>query len=175
MAKEIIDYLHLYLGCQCTSDMHKTGRFSGLEYCQNDNSIVMITVKYSDDADDWAIFNDSKKLNRITLILNPIEAIEHLPEELRTRLKYALGKICADSFIQWLIYNRNIAEGEWQLYEINSAVSLLRKWGFDCDGLIDEGLAINAAEFKNGSIDEIINWRMFLFKYKMIFNKSINN
>jgi hypothetical protein len=34
MSKDIKDYLHLYLGCECINEEGKIGRFSGIDVCK---------------------------------------------------------------------------------------------------------------------------------------------
>jgi hypothetical protein len=166
MRKEIPDYLHLYLGCRCITVTKKTGRFSGLDYCQDDNSTMMITVRYSDDIGDWFILNNVNKICRITLILKPVEEVKNLSPEQCKQLVYTFGQPGANSFIQSLLANDEFATAGHPFHKVNAAANQLRKWGFDCDGLINAGLAINALEFDERNIEELVNWRVFLLKYK---------
>lgn len=70
------EYLPFYLGQQCQTDDGKIGRFSGFDICTTDYSIVMITVKFDEEDDeDFAVYNDNEKCDRIKLILRELSSM----------------------------------------------------------------------------------------------------
>lgn len=130
--REIKDYLHLYLGCECQTDEGKIGWFSGFDVCERDYSITMITVRFSDKSDDWTVLNDNEECDRIKLILRPLSDMTEEEDQIE------LPKHNRGEFIDMHWY----PEGY---------VWLLSK-GFDLFGLIDEGLAINKTTLSQGEI-----------------------
>ena len=72
MSKQIKDYLHLYLGCECKTEEGKVGWFSGFDVCERDYGIVMITVRFPEQSEEWTVLNDNEECDRIKLILRPL-------------------------------------------------------------------------------------------------------
>lgn len=73
------DYLHLYLGCECITEENKVGKLCdiGIDYSKE---IMLITVRYSDNDDDWDVFNDDpSNITRVKLLLKPIDCCGWMP------------------------------------------------------------------------------------------------
>lgn len=131
--KNIKDYLHFYLGCECIDEDGRIGRFSGFDICVDDYSIVMITVKYSDDTEDWSVLNDNEDCDRIKLLLRRLSS---MTEEEKTT-----------------VYKLLYGEDAYEAIRLNFALTLgnlnpeafryLLRNGFDLFDLIDSRLAVD--------------------------------
>lgn len=124
MKKDIKDYLHLYLGCECMTEDGRRGRFSGFDVVEKNYSIVMITVRFSDDPldHDWTVLNDNEECDRIKLILRPLSDMTE--DEKTEEYKIGLDPGIEEQF-RWLLSK-----------------------GFDLFGLIEAGLAIDKTTLK---------------------------
>ena len=124
--KRIEDYLHLYLGCECITEDKKIGRLCdiGSDYA---NEMILLTVRYSDDSDDWDVFNDDPKdVTRIKLLLRPLSDMteeEKNESGFGTTNKHDAHKFTITTHFETMRY-------------------LLSK-GFDLFSLIESGLAID--------------------------------
>lgn len=164
--KKIEDYLHLYLGCECIADDKKKGRLAAIDLCQSDNSIVMLTVRYSDDIDDWDVLNDNQEMSRVKPILRPLSDMTE--EEMYQLLlrQYSPSEDIFTQIVTTVKFNttepkRHLKHGSGVGYSgfksdgshyVTGTLSFTRlsseqftyllKQGFDLFGLIDAGLAI---------------------------------
>lgn len=74
--KTLESILHMYLGCDVMTEDNRVGRLAGIDLCQKDNSITMLTIRYSDDIeDDWTVINDDGYFSRIKPILRPLDSM----------------------------------------------------------------------------------------------------
>lgn len=142
MTTELKDVLHLYLGCQCKMDDGKVGRLSGLDLCQNDNSITMLTIRFSDDInDDWSVYNDDSDFSRIKPILHRLEDMtgQHI-----IGLGYgSLLDIAGMMYTKSKISVKQISEG----FTADEFLFLLKN-SYDLFNLIDSGQAIDYKTIK---------------------------
>lgn len=163
-SKEIKDYLHLYLGCECVTDDGRTGWFAGFDICEKDYSIVMITVRFPGEEEDWSVLNDNDECDRIKLVLRPLsdmteEEAAHIgqlvygkPDSVKWRIEHKNGylKIYRKHYqkaitIDYASADLDFYDGDeldTSLRQIEIFQYLLSK-SFDLFGLIDAGLAID--------------------------------
>lgn len=175
--KLISNYLHFYLGAPCKTDDGKYGRFAGLDLCQNNNSITMLTVRYSDNIDDpeasFDVYNDNHELDRIKLLLYPM--VEITTEDALTVARLATGNVVdsitridrTETIDRVEIFCNNTSEKidirpnsiEWMektknwvylpAYNYAEIVRFLTSKQYDVFGLLKDGLAIKIRKAEN--------------------------
>lgn len=165
MSKQIKDYLHLYLGCECKTEEGKVGWFSGFDVCERDYSITMITVRFPGQSEEWTVLNDNEECDRIKLILRPLSDITN--EDYKAIGGHGFGgsstkELWLDQFEQ---FEERPAFGQGKKNEVDKpqmvknkvreglqlkhytfspeAFRYLLSKGFDLFGLIDAGLALD--------------------------------
>ncbi len=137
MKKEIKDYLHFYLGCECIDDAGKRARIARIGIPQENNSIITLTIRYSDEVGDFRIFSSNQGVYPVKLILRSLsdmtekEAVNIGWEE--TKAKKA--ELTFEEFKKDLNEHMFFAPEEF---------TYLLKNGFDLFSLIESGLAIDA-------------------------------
>lgn len=150
---ELKDVLHLYLGQQCETDDGKRGRLAGIDLCQMDNSIVMITVRFTDDPfDNYDVYNDNEKMDRVKPILRRLQSMmEDEAVEMYNHLypnSTAPKVVCADIIKSLLTKKGLYNEGQDSFIEYVDWFPYLLSKSFDLFGLIDSGQAIDADTLK---------------------------
>lgn len=123
--KDIKDYIHLYLGCECIDENGERGWFSGFDVCERDYSITMISMRYQGRDDDFAVFNDNEECDRIKLLLRPLSDIT---EEEKKEIE---------------AMEQNNTSYPTMAYALAPHFVYLLSRGFDIFGLIDAGLALD--------------------------------
>lgn len=130
MKKELKDYLHLYLGCECILDNKETGKLIGFDSRLHDSDVEMVCFTiWIDKENDWSVYNDDKNFERIKPILRPLS---DMTEEEKQNIEGTDWSLLPDS--------------GWE-YTAETFLFLLSK-GFDLFGLIEAGLAIDKITLK---------------------------
>jgi hypothetical protein len=168
------DY-HLYLGCAAQAE-GKIGRLAEIDLCFKDNSMRLFTLRYSDGADDWDVFNDDINYGRLKLILRPLsdmtlqEGMEIMfqvfhdnaryPENdykiQRNEFGHAVIRIDNDWYTESLVIGTktgaiwsNLDRKSSHVKVPVSVYNYLRSRHFDLDGLTASGAAIDATTLPN--------------------------
>jgi hypothetical protein len=146
-AKKMQDILPLYIGGRCKTENGKVGFFSNFDVCQRDYSIVMITVRYSDNPDDWDLFNNNEECDRIKLLLTPIS---HITEDELVDIWALIGgapHLCYVEEIKDWICNGNTIDGlVLGALEMALITNFLIKKGYDIFYLIESKQAAQLHE-----------------------------
>lgn len=144
MKKELKDYLHLYLGCECILDDHNTGILIGFDSQLHNKEVEMVCYTIWDKKDDdWMVYNDDSSFERIKPILRPLSDM--------TEDEFYEFKSFADNDCSKMIHIKNVKDITTNLFHEFEASRFLLSKHFDLFGLIDSGLAVNAAEIKSVS------------------------
>ena len=133
MKKDLKDYIHRYLGCSCfVKGIRNEFKISAVE----DSGRALCTNKDLKKSYRW------EAAKKITLILKPLEYLEFLSEDKFKRVQ-ALFEDQAYEVLRWLVEHKKFPRvPHYTIMQTEEVVNLFREWGFDCDGLIDAGLAV---------------------------------
>lgn len=147
---DITDKLRYYFGCEVlVPESNKRGKFTGFDW-DDDQSIIMFTVRYSDDLDDFDVLNDWLPIRRIKPILRRLESITE--EEKKELAKIVAGNEILRDFEFNLYYLggiRIIAYVPGRIIEAENYSPLMFHY------LISRGFWLFEPEaFDNGSIVE---------------------
>lgn len=134
-AKKISDYLHLYLGCECFNHLRLLGVEGNAAYVSHPATGRMV-----------------KDINYLKPILRPLSDItdihiEKIWDELGFNKKYespAYPKMTKKSFLE-KVFNghQNISFKKFVVL-----INFLRENEYDCDNLIEAGLAIDKTKLQ---------------------------
>lgn len=151
--KTLESILHMYLGCDVMTEDNRVGRLAGIDLCQKDNSITMLTIRYSDDTeDDWTVINDDGYFSRLKPILRPLDSMtEEEAKDLYDQMYPDVPR--RDDFKARIIIDQVTGTGVY--YEGKVSIIDYVNWypwllskSFDLFGLIDSGLALNATKLE---------------------------
>jgi hypothetical protein len=139
MKKELKDYLHLYLGCECRLDNKEKGKLIGFDSRLHDSEVEMVCFTiWMDKENDWTVYNDDANFDRIKPILRPLsDMTEDELKCLRSERGHLKG-VHRDDLKFIIIMNK------WSPEDF---IFLLSKH-FDLFGLIPAGLAIDKTTLK---------------------------
>jgi hypothetical protein len=161
MEKKLQNYLYLYLGCDVLVDGKDIGKLIGYETrgFGTDDFMILYTVQLSEKEDDWTVYNDDEKMQRIKPFLRPLSDIQK--EEVADLMR-------VDGFIVKGNFSYSFFQIEFKdLYEVthfkhlyihqldpNQFLFLLSK-GFDLLGMIEAGFAMDKAKIESFLLSKI--------------------
>ena len=175
MKKELKDYLHLYLGCDCRLDNKETGKLIGFDSRLHDAELEMVCYTiWLDKENDWSVYNDDKNFGRIKPILRPLSDMTEEAIKLFQMLSLYDLKDCVFDFIEdessfcinaelrgrvidamevrisdFPIINMMNKDGSFSpVSNIQDIFMFLISKHFDLFGLIESGLAIDKTTLK---------------------------
>ena len=155
MKKELKDYLHLYLGCDCRLDNKETGKLIGFDSRLHDAELEMVCYTiWLDKENDWSVYNDDKNLGRIKPILRPLN---NMTEEeignffdLNVDAQVVMGNFNSPFFqVEYIDdYGERTYEHQYITQLKPEQYRYLISKHFDIFGLIESGLAIDKTTLK---------------------------
>ena len=135
MKKELKDYLHLYLGCEC--------------FVMGEEGIFKLTgISYDDTQRTWWTYFENTEL-AYAIIDDTKPILRHLSD--MTNEEFYEFKIIADSDASKMVHIVNVKDMTTNLFHEFEATKFLLSKHFDLFGLIESGHAVNAAEINSVS------------------------
>lgn len=133
---QLKDVLHLYLGVQCLMDDGKIGKMTGYSATDIDGDMmIMYTINYGGEDEDWAVYNDDINHHRIKPILRHVF---NMTEEEKAMHRKMLPN--GENMNLWF---------HTQAKEAAAYIIHLIKQGFDLFGLIESNQAIDSTLITN--------------------------
>jgi hypothetical protein len=131
MLKTFYDYAHFYLNCQVKTQ-------KGIGFLESVDCEGIAGVRWSHDHEDY----DEFKLSRVKPLLKPVSK---LTEEDARSICYDADYTLSNSVV--FLWDGMLNGFKANFQQTVQLINSFRKHGYDCDGLIQAGLALDITSY----------------------------